>query len=252
MSEMTISSERRRLFNGTVLLGHMAARKLEYDVLLPGSQANLDAILSWLMTRDLVEISEQNFYEVSTLGFATFAAFQKRYRRVLQYFDVFSAVDLSSGDFALAHYEEFKTEADWRRFLNDDRWEDLRVPVAGYLGADPIELVFAHFMQEGRFSFEEGGWEISLLEGLIWNEIEEIFSASLTVADLGYEDVAGEAVMAEVVEQGFLLVRELSARDPELMCHLARWAPSREAPEWALDHSSQPFWKTRWNLDVAS
>jgi hypothetical protein len=216
MRKMTISSERRRLFNGTVLLGHMAARKLEYDVLLPGSQANLDAILSWLMTRDLVEISEQNFYEVSTLGFATFAAFQKRYRRVLQYFDVFSAVDLSSGDFALAHYEEFKTEADWRRFLNDDRWEDLRVPVAGYLGADPIELVFAHFMQEGRFSFEEG------------------------------------AVMAEVVEQGFLLVRELSDRDPELMCHLARWAPSREAPEWALDHSSQPFWKTRWNLDVAS
>jgi len=241
MSELTISPERRRLFNGTVLLGHMAAGKLEYDVLLPGSQSNLEAILSWLLTRDLVEISDKNFYQVSTLGHATVAAFQKRYRRILQYFDVFSAVDLESGDFALAHHEEFESEAEWGRFINDDRWEDLRVAVAEHLGADPVELVFAHFMQEGRFNFADGGWEISLLEGLIWNEIEEICASSLTVADLGYEDVSGKEVMSEVVEQGFLLARELSDRDPELMTHLARWAPSRQAPEWAHDGSAQPF-----------
>lgn len=251
MSEMTISPERRRLFNGTVLLGHMASKGIDYDVLLPGSQSHLDAILRWLMTRDLIEISDENFYTVSTLGHATAAAFQKRYRRILQYFDIFSAVDLGAGEFAMARHAEFESEAEWGRFLNDDRWEDLRVPVATHLGADPVELVFAHFMQEGRFGFEAGGWEITLLEGLIWNEIEEICQSSLTIDDLGYDDVTGEDVMGEVIEQGFLLARELSEWNPEMMGHLARWAHSRQAPEWKPDGSSLPFWKTQWTLEVS-
>ncbi len=251
MSEMTISHERRRLFNGTVLLGHMATREVKYDVLLPGSQAHLDTILSWLLTRELVEISAENFYQVSTLGYATAAAFQKRYRRILQYFDVFAAVDLGSGEFALAQHAKFKSETKWGRFINDERWEDLRVPVARHLGADPIELVFAHFMQEGRFSFVAGGWEISLLEGIIWNEIESVCEGSLTVGDLGYDEVKGEDVITEVIEEGFLLTRKLSDRDPEVMSHLARWAPSRQAPDWDLDGSAQPFWKTQWSLDLA-
>jgi len=251
MSGMTINPERRRLFNGTVLLGHMASNGIAYDVLLPGSQTHLEAILNWLMTRDLVEISDENCYLVSTLGHATVAAFQKRYRRVLQYFDIFSVVDLGAGDFALAHHSEYESEAEWGRFLNDERWEDLRVAVARDLGADPVELVFAHFMQEGRFSFEAGGWEITLLEGLVWNEIEEICQSSLTVDDLGYDEVKGEEVIREVIEQGFLLTRELSEWNPEVMGHLARWAPSRLAPEWKPDGSTQPFWKTRWSLEVS-
>jgi len=181
MGDFTISPERRCLFNGTVLLGHMASNSIEYDVLLPGPQTHLDSILAWLLTRNLVEISEKNFYRVSTLGHATSTAFRKRYMRVLRYFDVFSAVDLGSGEFALAHHSDFETEAAWGRFLSADRWEDLRVPVGLNLGADPVELVFAHFMQEGRFSFVEGGWEVSLLDGLIWNEIVEICRQSLII-----------------------------------------------------------------------
>lgn len=251
MSELTISPERRRLFNGTVLLGHMATKGIEYDVLLPGSQTHLDEILNWLLVRQLVEISDENFYRVSTLGHAANAAFQKRYQKVLQYFDVFSAIDLEAGEFALARFSEFESEAEWGQFLNDDRWEDLRVPVAIYLEAEPVELVFAHFMQEGRFSFTEGGWEVSLLEGLIWNEIEVICERSLTIDDLGYDGVKGTDVLADVVEQGFLKVRELTQWFPEVMGHLARWAPSRLAPEWKPDGSLQPFWKTRWTLEVS-
>ena len=251
MSEMTISAERRRLFNGTVLLGHMTTNSVEYDVLLPGTEKHLESILTWLMTRDLVEISEENNYRVSTLGYATATAFSKRYQRVLQYFDVFAAVDLGAGEFALARHTKFESESAWGQFLNDDRWEDLRVAVASYLEADPVELVFAHFMQEGRFSFTDGGWEISLLEGMIWNQIEEICQSSLTVNHLAYDEVAGEEVIAEVIEQGFLIVRELSDWAPEVMGHLAKWASSRAAPEWKPDGSLQPFWKTRWKLEVS-
>ncbi|YCM46327.1 hypothetical protein V2O64_09890 [Verrucomicrobiaceae bacterium 227] len=251
MSEFRITSEKRTLFNGTVLLGHMAGRDLKFDILLPGSHGNLEPILSWLLTRDLIEISPEHHYQVSTLGHATVAAFERRYRRLLQYFDVFSAVDLGSGEFALAYFENFQNDTSWQQFLSDERWEDLRVPVAQFLGGDPVEFVFAHFMREGRFDFEKGGWEITLLEGLIWTEIEQICWSSLEPDDLGYDDVRGEDVLAEVIEQGLLLARTLSDHEPELMAHLARWAPSRQAPEWKPDSSTIPFWKTRWNLDLA-
>lgn len=247
---MTISEEQRRLYRGTVLLGHMVARNIEYDVLLLGSEGNLEPILQWLLTRELVTISSDNHYQPSTLGLATDTAFKRRYRRTLQYFDVFSAVDLSSGEFAMASHPHFQSDAAWLRFLQDDRWEDLRVAVAHSLDADPLELVFAHFMQEGRFNFEDGGWQISLLEGLIWQEIEEICQHSLKVADLGYDQVPGEQVITDVIEQGFLLVRELSDEEPKLMGHLARWLPSRQATTHPPDDSLTPFWKTRWNLDL--
>ena len=252
MGGMAISPERRSLFNGTVLLGHMVASEVEYDVILPGSQSHLESILTWLMVRELVEISDEGCYRVTALGEAGAHAFEKRYRRLLQYFDIFAAVDLGAGEFALARHDDFASELAWRRFLDDDRWEDLRVAVAGHLGADPIELVFAHYMQEGRFNFEDGGWEVSLLEGLIWNEIEEVCESSLGIDDLGYDGVTGADVVADVVEQGFLLVRELSGRDPAIMGHLARWAASRAAPEWAPDASLRPFWKTRWTMEVSA
>jgi len=251
MSEFRVTPEKRTLFNGTVLLGEMAARDLKFDVLLSGSLANLEPILTWLLTRDLVEISSENYYEVTSLGHAADAAFTKRYRKLLQYFEVFSAVDLGSGEFAFAQYEEFTNEAAWRRFLSDERWEDLRVPVSKFLGADPVELVFTHFMREGRFDFEKGGWEITLLEGMIWNEIEQICWGSLEVADLGYDHTSGEDVLKEVIEEGFLLARSLSDHEAELMAHLARWSPSRGAPDCTPDSSPAPFWKTRWNLDLA-
>lgn len=251
MNELRITPEKKTLFNGTVLLGYMVGRNEKFDVLLAGSLSHLQDILTWLMTREVVEISKKNSYEVTSKGRATVADFENRYQRILQYFDIFSAVDLASGDFALAHIGEFPNEAEWQRFLNDERWEDLRVPVAQILGADPVEFVFAHFMREGRFDFEQGGWEITLLEGMIWNEIEEICWSSLEPADLGYDDVSGEEVLAEVVEQGFLLVRELSDHDPELSGHLAKWAPSREAPDFPPDASTVPFWKTRWTFDLA-
>ena len=251
MNEFQITPEKRTLYNGTVLLDYMVERNEKFDVLLPGSSSHLDSILTWLMTRDAVEISSRNYYEVTSKGHSIVADFKERYQKILQYFDVFAAVDLASGDFALAHIEDFPSEARWQRFLDDERWEDLRLPVAQYLGADPVEFVFAHFMREGRFDFEQGGWEITLLEGLIWNEIEQICWSSLEPEDLAYDDVSGEDVLAEVVEQGFLLVRSLSDFDPELMGHLARWAPSRNAPDGAPDSSTTPFWKTRWTLDLA-
>lgn len=251
MNALTINPAQRRLFNGTVLLGHMSSRQVEYDLLLPGSQSHLEPILNFLFTRGLVEIFEDRCYRVSSLGHATMAAFRKRYQKLLRYFDVFAAVDLGAGEFALAFHQKIQTEAAWQQFLDDDRWEDLRVPVALFLDADPIELVFAHFMQEGRFDFSQGGWEVSLLEGVIWNEIESICQDSLTIEDLSYDEVSGEEVMAEVVERGFLLVRELSGQLPEVMSHLAKWAPSRSAPDWEQDDSARPFWQNRWTLDLS-
>ncbi len=251
MTPATIPAERRRVFEGTLLLNKMAGDHLEFDSLLPGSLANLDPILTWLMSRGLVDFSEKHFYRVSAKGHDAVLESRLRYQKIIQYFDVFSAVDLESGEFAFEHFDEFKLESRWKQYLNEDHWEDLRLPVAEYLGADPVEIVFDHFVSEGRFSFQEAGWEISLTDGKMWTKIEGIIACSLKVTDLGYDDVSGSDVIADVIEQGFLLARELSGEEPALMTHLARWAPSRQAGNAALDSSSKPFWKTRWTLDLA-
>jgi len=250
MSELLIAEDRRKLFTGTLLLGQMAETGQEFDALLLDGAGPLESVLTWLLTRELVEFSEKNFYQVSSLGHATAAAFQKRYQKILQYFEVFSAVDLGEGEFAFASFENFQYENQWLQFLHDDRWEDLRLPVAEYLGGDSAEMVFIHFMKEGRFDFQQAGWEIALTAGEFWPELENVLETRLRVDDLAYEDVSGTEVLADVVEQGFLLVRELSDQAPEVMSHLERWAPSRQAADWKPDASVRPFWKTRWKLEV--
>ncbi|MBK1835600.1 hypothetical protein [Roseibacillus ishigakijimensis] len=248
MADGELTPEKRRLYSATVLLNHMVGQRKDFDVLLLGGEAHLEPLLTWLLTRQLVEISEKNFYTPTVSGRRAVEEFNQRYQRLLQYFEVFSAVDLEAGEFAYASFADFESDHDWDCFLEDERWDDLRLVVADYLGADPVELIWAQFTKEGRFNFTEAGWEITLAQGLIWNEIAEIAESAWDIEELGYGEVSGEAVLRDIVEQGFLLVRDLTDRDPDVMAHLARWAPSRQAPVWPPDDSREAFWKTRWQL----
>lgn len=248
---MTFTAEKRHLFAATVLLGHMAERDRTFDVLLLGSQAHLQELLNWLMVRKLVEIDDRSHhYTLTAQGKEKVRLFTLRYQKLLTYFDVFSAVDLEEGEFALASFSRFKTGTSWQDFLDHDRWEDLRIPVAIELSADPLELIFAHFMQEGRFDFDTAAWELTLAEGLVWQEMEEILQHSVTAGDLSYDDVSGSSVLRDVIEHGFILVRELCDEDPEILAHLARWSPLHDGDSVPADSSSKPFWQEPWQLPL--
>jgi len=249
MATFQIDERTRQFYASMVLLNHMVSTNQSYDILLKGNQIDLEPTLMWLLTHKTIEINNKNHYQVTKLGKSIIEKFHNRYQKTLQYFDVFAAVDLTHGDFALASYPEFESTQQWLNFLHDERWDDLRVAVATQLKADPIEIVFAHFMNEGRFDLQSTAWELSLKSGLIWQEISEICQSSLQTNDLGYDDIDGSQVLNDVIEQGFTLIRELSDEDPALMSHLARWFP-RHGESHSPDHSPSPFWQEPWAIEL--
>ncbi|MEM7384938.1 MAG: hypothetical protein AAF514_08320, partial [Verrucomicrobiota bacterium] len=235
------------------LLDHMAREKQAFDVLLSSCQASLEPVLEYLMVRQCVEINKSHHYQLTPHGREMADRVALRYTRWLTYFDVFSHVDLEAGEFALESYAEFESEADWKRFIQGARWEDLRVAVVSHLGGDPVELVFFHAIREDRATTTTAGWELDVRSGQAWAGILEICRNSVRAEDLGFESdegpVGGEQVLDDVVEQGFKLVRQLSGEDRKVLAHLARWAPIRD-PELAPDQSPRPVWQETWEIPL--
>lgn len=205
----TISDTQKMQFAGIYLLEYMQSKEKTFPILLRSEEQDLESILEWLLVRKLVEIKDQREYVVTDHGRAALKKFATRYQDYLHNFDVFSAVDLAAGEFAFASYFNFETDAEWKDFLSDDRWEDLRVAVADYEDMDPVEIVFMSFLNEGRFGRNASGWQFDLLLGSVWDEILDICNNALDENDLAYDGVPGEDVLRDIVAQGADLMADL-------------------------------------------
>ncbi len=143
-----------------------------------------------------------------------------RYTEYLKVFDIYCAVDLETGEFAFARYFEFEDEAQWDEFLEDDRWDDLRLAVAEFKKIDPVEIVFMSFLNEDRFGRDETGWQFDLLLGTVWDEILNICSTAIKWEDLDYEDgeavVSAEDVMQDIIRQGTEIMITLLKKEEEM------------------------------------
>ncbi len=257
-AQFSLSGADRKVFAGTFLLSHMRKEKLTYDVLLPSEVAELGPTLEWLLMKGLVELNKKHHYALTTKGSQRARAFGERYQALLTYFDLFSAVDLESGEFAFARFPDFSSTNAWQKFLSEERWEDLRVPMMEYLGGSAIELVFCQFVQEDRLICGNDFWSVDLLIGSIWDEILSICNSALRQDQLGFmeeggQQISGETVLSDVREQGFLLLRELNPSDPGIHSNLQAWYPRHgyhnldlpvPLPGW-----EKPIWRTPWSLD---
>ena len=58
--------------------------------------------------------------------------FKDRYQDFLKNFDCYCAVDLGEGEFAFEEFWEYEDEDEWCSYLDQERWEDLRVAVAEF------------------------------------------------------------------------------------------------------------------------
>lgn len=232
----TISQDQKLRFAGLYLLEYMVKNKTTFPLLLRGSEGDLEPVLEWLLVKQWVEIANNDHYKVTDAGRKALEGFAKIYREYLRNYDVYSAVDLGTGEFALASYFDFDSDAEWRDFLNNDRWEDLRVAVADYKDADPVEIVFMSFLNEGRFGRDESGWQFDLLLGTVWDEILEICNEALDEYDLAYtgddgREVSGESVLEDVITQGAQVLLELHAREQKEGRHAHVYAEP-EANAW--------------------
>lgn len=148
------------------------------------------------------------YYEVTDKGFTVLDNFMKRFREFNKLFDVFSYVNLEQGTFAFSKFFDFETDDEWKKFLtvNQSQYEDMRIAVAIFKQKmDPAELVFMSFINEKRFDTVSPGWQINLLTGAIWEEIEQICETAIKPTTEGID----EEVMVNVINSGTALAMQL-------------------------------------------
>ncbi|MEZ7973398.1 MAG: hypothetical protein QMC48_00005, partial [SAR324 cluster bacterium] len=96
---------------------------------------------------------------------------------------------------------------------------DLRVAVAEYKGIDPYRVVFLALMSTDNF-YENPDWKFDLSLGTLFDEMEQIVQDQLCVEDLSYKDeeeqVSGEDVIRDIIEQGNLLAKGSRREEQEI------------------------------------
>lgn len=255
----TLDEDQRSLLSSTFLLDYMERNQRSFDVLLADGEAELEPILHKLMVRECVALDKKHHYSLTAKGRKKAQEFAARYQALLTYFDVFAHVDLEEGEFALANYFEHHSDTSWLEYLDNERWEDLRLPIAKMLGADPLELVFAHFVREARLDTDNNHWALDILAGSAWTELEEICQSAITADELSYEDedgelISGETVLRDIAEQGFNVLREHHSNDQEVHSNLQAWYPQHGSIDTELPRPKagweRPIWQTPWTLDL--
>ncbi len=213
----TISEEQKKRFAGIYLLEYMINTPHAVPIFLDGNDKDLEPILEWLMMQGYIQIMDNERYVPHPDGRKELEKFMARYSEYLTMFDIYSAVDLQSGEFAFSRFFDFDTDVEFQKFLDDNRWDDLRVAVADFKEMDPVEIVFMSFISEKRFGRDDSGWQFDLLLGSVWDEILNICNTALQWQQLGFEDEEGqvpaEDVITDIIEQGTEIMLDLLAEE---------------------------------------
>ncbi len=213
-STFIIHEDSRLQYTGFFVLKEIIEQNVIFSYDLEEDERALDPILSWLHTHDFVELNEHNEYVVTTKGYNHVHSFLARYESFLQEYDIFCGVDLKAKDFALCHYDKFQDAGEWDAFLNEERWEDLRVAVAEYKGFDAIEIIFMGFVHSKRFGRNQEGWHYELLLGKIWDEIQAICNTAVRLRTLPYhmdtQASSPEIFLQEIIDKGRAAMEKLS------------------------------------------
>lgn len=216
----SLTEENRKEYAGIYVLEFMINEPKAFDVFLTKNDEDLEPILMWLLVKKYVEMKDDAKYVPSAKGRECLVRFLARYSEYLTMHDVFCAVDLTVGELAFAKYFDFEDKGEWRVYLGESRWEDLRIAVADFKGLDPIEIVFMNFIAEGRFGRDHTGWQFDLLLGSVWDDILNICNTALHSENLDYEDdkgeVSGKDVLKDVIVQGTNLMLQLLEQEQNM------------------------------------
>ena len=161
----------------------------------------LEPLLKFMEERGTLTVSQENYYLPTAKGEEVYQDLVEQLKAYVVHFDVFAYVDLEEGAFG-----DPKTD-----LLEGDQWSDLRVAVAEHKGIDPYRVVFLALMSADKF-YENLDWKFDLSLGTLFDEMEQIVQDQLSVEDLSYKDeeeqVSGDNVIRDIIEQGNLLAKE--------------------------------------------
>ncbi len=208
-----ITDETKQRFASIYVLDHMINTPKTFPLLLERNDADLEPILEFLLVKECIDIHDEERYVPTEKGREALRLFMARYSEFLRIFDIYCGVDLEAGEFAFARYFELEDEQEWKAYLRQARWDDLRVAAAEFKNIDPVEIVFMSFINEGRFGRDETGWQFDLLLGSVWDQIAKIVETAIHVDELGYgsgrDKVPGKDVIGDVLTQGAKLLTDL-------------------------------------------
>jgi len=210
---ITVDQQTRLQYAGLYLLKLVQDPEIDSDEILAEDEELLTPILSSLVERDYAYVGDDDRLRITGKGSDVVEQFSERYQRFLRDFDVFCAVDLETGDFAFAYYDDFTDRDEWELFLSEERWDDLRIAVGEYEGIDSVEIVFMSLVQDNRYGWRDDGWDYDLLLGKIWDEIARICNNAVRLEDLAYQDggeqISAEVVIQDIIQQGRGLIERL-------------------------------------------
>ena len=224
-----LSETQKRQFSGMVLLDRVCTNPRAFHAALLEQEDDhlLDDTFKYLLSEGVVDIGDDDFYIPTAAGRRAYQAMVHRQQSYLIHFDVFARVDLAAGVFANQE----------RDYLEDERWDDLRVAVAEYKGIDPYRMVFLALLAEERF-FAHEDWKFDLALGSsFFREMEDIVATQIAVQDLGYvaEDgarVPGETVIEDVILQGAAINADSMERERNRQQTIPEeFDPEEDAPQ---------------------
>lgn len=206
-----ITEEKIDSFGGIVILNLMINNQKKFKTTLTFKQQNLQRFLNHLLLNKFIEI-KNGLYVPTQEGRTNLLNFYKKFWEFVRVFQVFSAVDLKEGVFAYEHYWNM-SEDEFDEFIEDERWEDVRIAVAEFKKIDPIELVFMDKIDRGYFSIDDDTWMCITDEATsgIWNDIELICNNNIHLSDLQ----EGDAI-TNIINQGTSLFIDLLKQENEL------------------------------------
>lgn len=199
---MYITEENKKTYRAIILLNELINGDHQFKITPQGNDPILKPLFIELEDKGYVQVSGVN-YQVTVKGQQAFDNFMQRYTEYLKVYDVFSFVDLEKGEFAFARFYDFNTDEAWDIFKNNERFDDLRIAVAIFKKIDPAEIVFMSFVNEDRFNTTSEDWQIDLMSGDIWKEIEAICETAIKPEEVG------EDAMIDMINQGSELMIKL-------------------------------------------
>jgi hypothetical protein len=205
-----MSTNEAKTFQAIILLNEILNNNRKFKTIMNEDDHILEQLFIDLLSKGYVKITGDQ-YTITELGKKVFDTFMVRYQEYLKIYDIFSFVDLEKGEFAFAKYFDFNTDAEFDTYKVDERFDDVRIAVSRFKKMNSFEIVFMSFINENRFDTTKTGWQIDLLSDDIWMEIDDIVKTAISIEQLG-----GEDVIKDIVEQGSKLMIELIKQEAEL------------------------------------
>ncbi len=215
-----LTEEQKNLFAASYLLYLIVQESVVFSINLEQADKFLEPVLMYMYAKNYIQINKQNEYIVTKEGEKQLDVFTQQYEEYVRHFDIYSAVDLESGEFAFEKMYELDSKS-WDILLQEERFSDLRITVALFKGINPANFVFLNFLQEERFNTNVPNWQFDLASGLMWQEIDDIIQSAITIQELEYREedgtfISGEMVLRDILVQGARINMSLQAQETSL------------------------------------